>query len=167
MHIRKGIFLALFINTMVTYAVISDNSKPIVITSDSLQGDLTQHVAIFQGRVAAIQGTRELHSDVGYVYFNEQGQVNQIKATGTPAKTTEILDSQGNRVYGQALTIEYFPLKDFIQYEEEAMLEEHGNIFKGNLITYNIANQIVASPETKSNTGAATIILPPSTLIKS
>lgn len=143
------------------YAVTADNAKPLIITSDTLSADLNQHFAVFSGNVVATQGTRELTSNQTYMYFTPAGKVSDVRAVGSPAKSTEVLDTKGNRVYGEALTIEYFPLKSFIQYEQRAVLQENGNIFKGDLITYNIVNQVVASPETENNTGATTIILPP------
>lgn len=143
------------------YGLTSDNAKPLVITSDTLNGNFNERVAVFSGNVQANQGTRQLESDQAFMYFNPKGQVSLLKAIGAPAKTTEILDNKGNRIYGHALIIEYFPLESFIKYEQKAFLEENGNIFKGDLITYNIVNQIVASPKASDNKDAATIILPP------
>jgi lipopolysaccharide transport protein LptA len=155
------LILLLASSLLTTYATTADNNKPIVITSNTLTGNLNQQMAVFSGNVVAIQGTRQLESNEAYTYFAAGGKVNLIKAVGNPAKTTEMLDAKGNHIYGQALIIEYFPPKSFIQYEQEARLEENGNIFTGDLITYNIVNQIVASPRARNNTGPATIILPP------
>lgn len=143
------------------FATTADNKQPVVITSNSLNGDLNKHLAVFNGNVIATQGTRQLLSNQTYVTFNDSGQIVNIRAVGNPAKSTEVLDDKGNRVFGQALTIEYFPPKSFIEYEQEAILEEHGNIFKGDLITYNITSQVISSPMAQDNKRAATIILPP------
>lgn len=143
------------------YATTSDNHQPITITSNTLSGNLDQGENLFDGNVVAIQGTRELHSKQAYIYFNKSGQITNMKALGNPAKTKELLDAKGNWVFGQALVIEYFPIQNLIQYEQQAILQEHGNIFTGNLLTYNIVEQIVASPKTQNNIGNTTIILPP------
>lgn len=161
MRSRNLLFLCLCFCGAV-FATTADNKQPVVITSHSLSGDLNKHLAVFSGNVVATQGTRQLLSDQTFVTFNDSGKIMNLRAVGNPAKSTEVLDDQGNRVFGQALTIEYFPPKSFIEYEQEAILQEHGNIFKGNLITYNITNQVIASPMAAGNKGAATIVLPPS-----
>ena len=157
----KIVLLSLLLGSQ-AYATTADNAQPITITSDTLNGNLDKGSALFAGRVVAVQGTRELHSNQAYIYFDKSGQVTNLKALGNPAKTTEVMDAKGSRIFGQALVIDYFPLQSLIQYEQQAILQENGNIFTGNLITYNIDNQIVASPKTDTNRGNTTIILPPS-----
>jgi lipopolysaccharide export system protein LptA len=161
----KILLLGLLLSSPV-YATIADNHQPITITSDTLDGDLAKGSTVFSGNVVAVQGQRQLHSNQAYIYFDQSGQVTNLKALGSPAKTREVIDAKGNQVLGQALIIEYFPVQSLIQYEQQAIIQENGNIFKGNLITYNIDKQIVASPKTESNSGNETIILPPADVTK-
>ncbi len=51
----------------------ADNSgKPIDISSDTLEVDQTQQIAVFTGNVVAIQGTMNLHSDRMTVYYTRK-----------------------------------------------------------------------------------------------
>ena len=93
----KILLLGLLLSSPV-YATIADNHQPITITSDTLDGDLAKGSTVFSGNVVAVQGQRQLHSNQAYIYFDQSGQVTNLKALGSPAKTREVIDAKGNQV---------------------------------------------------------------------
>ncbi len=54
-----------------------NSNEPIEITSDQLQVDQLQNIAIFTGNVVAIQGDVRLKSDIMTVYYISQNKNNQ------------------------------------------------------------------------------------------
>ena len=62
--------------------------------------------------------------------------------------------------YGQAQTIYYFPEQGLVKYVNDAKFTQGGNVFSGDLITYNTKTEVVSSPKTKKGSGTTTIILP-------
>ena len=142
------------------YALMSDNALPINVTSDSASLDLKQGVAVYSGHVKVVQGNRKLEGDTLTIQRGADGQVYSFIATGDPAKTEDLPNTGAAIVHGQAQTIYYYPGKAIVEYVTKAHFDQGGNVFEGDLITYNVNTQIVSSPKTASGQGVTTIILP-------
>lgn len=158
--IKSLLTVILILNSLLIYGTQADNALPIKITSGPATADLNQGLVTYQDNVVVTQGGRKLTCDTLQVYFDKNHQITHLKAIGTPAKTWETLNSKGGIAYGEAHIIEAFPPQNIIKYEQQAMLTENGNVFKGDLIIYNTVTQIVTSPN--NGAGNVTIILPPS-----
>lgn len=141
-------------------AVTSDNVLPVNISSATLSGDLNQHVALYQGNVVVTQGSRFLNSDQLYVYGDSNNKISSLKALGSPVVTHEVVNLQGQLAYGWANEVDYFPPMDLVKYQQNVTLTSNGNVFKGDLVTYNTVNQMILSSETKPGE-VDTFILPP------
>jgi len=68
-------------------------------------------------------------------------------------------EGQTHYTYGHSKKIQYIPAENLVKLEQDAHLEQNGNIIQGPLITYNTKTQLAESPSTAA--GATTIILPP------
>ena len=142
------------------HALVSDNALPINVTSDSASLDLKQGVAVYSGHVKVAQGNRKLNGDTLVIQRAADGQIYSFMATGNPAKTEDLPSVGAAIVHGQAQTIYYYPGKALVEYINKARFDQAGNVFEGNLITYNVNTQVVSSPKTASDQGVTTIILP-------
>lgn len=136
------------------------NNLPINVTSNSFTADLQQGTAVYSGNVQAIQGTRKLEGDTLVIKRGSDGNIQSFMLSGTPAKTQERPSPNAAIAYGQAQHINYFPEQNIVKYIDNAQFTQGGNVFTGDLITYNTITQIVTSPQTQSGKGVTTLILP-------
>ena len=142
------------------YATASDGRAPIKISSDSATIDLGAGEAIYRGHVVATQGARKLTGNALTVQRGIDGKIKSFKAEGSPAKTQDQPSPSSKMAYGQAQTIYYFPEQGLVKYVDDAKFTQGGNVFSGDLITYNTTTEVVSSPKTQKGSGTTTIILP-------
>ncbi len=157
---RGGFGLFLIIWGGCGWALISDNTLPINVTSDAASVDLKQGVAVYSGHVKLVQGNRQLTADTLTIQRATNGQIESFVATGNPAKTQDLPTGSGGLVHGQAQMIYYYPGRAMVEYVKQAHFDQAGNVFEGELITYNLNTQVVSSPQTEKGKGVTTIILP-------
>ncbi len=157
----KYVMGSLLLAVAPVYALLSDNTLPIQVTSDSASVDLKQGVAVYSGRVKVVQGHRQLEGDTLTIQRGSDGQIYSFVATGHPAKTQDLPNTGSSLVHGQADTIYYYPGRGLVEYVEKAHFDQAGNIFEGNLITYNLNTQVVSSPQTQTGKQAVTTIILP------
>lgn len=158
--LRFIIFGACILFVAPLFAVPADDNEPMHITSNTFSGNLNQDTALYQGNVVVTQGTRYLASDQLYIYTDQKGKVSSVKALGAPVKTQEQVNVQGQMAYGLANEVDYFPPVNLVKYQQNVTLTSNGNIFKGDLITYNTVSQLIFSPNTEPGE-IDTFILPP------
>lgn len=139
----------------------NQNSLPITVTSDTATVDLNAGTAVYNGNVIANQGTRKLTGNALTITRGNNGNIQSFMAQGNPATTQEKPSADATIATGQAKTIYYLPEQNLVKYVNQAKFTQGGNVFTGDLITYNTATQIVSAPKTKSGTGTTTIIIPP------
>jgi len=137
----------------------SDQQKLLHVSSQQLVINATQNTATYTGNVHAQQGTRQLWGDKTVIVRDTSGQLQSITTYGDPAKTQYLPKPGGTLAKGQAKTIHYIPGQNLVQYQHNAIIQQAGNIFKGEVIDYNTVTRIVTSPDT--NQEQTIIILPP------
>ncbi len=145
----------------------NSNNLPISVTSQSATANLQQGTVIYSGSVQAVQGTRKLEGDTLTIQRGPDGNIQSFKAEGNPAKTQEQPSAGGQMAYGQAETIYFLPQQNLVKYLNHAKFTQGGNVFSGDVITYNTVTQVVSSPKVQGGTGVTTIILPAYTQGKS
>ncbi len=105
---------------------------PTIITSDTLSADQATHTAIFEGRVAARNGSMQLFADKMVVHYNEAGGVKTIDASGS------VKLIKGGRVVtsGQA---HYDKATDSILFSENPKIAQARTVVTGTTITYYVS----------------------------
>ncbi len=141
-------------------ALVSDNTLPIKVSSESASLDLKQGVAMYSGHVKVVQGNRLLQGDTLTIQRGSDGQIYSFVAMGHPATTQDLPNIGSSIVHGQAQMIYYYPGRALVEYVNQAHFDQGGNIFEGDLITYNLNTQVVSSPKTARDQRVTTIILP-------
>lgn len=144
----------------IAFATSEDNNLPVNISSNSANANLQTGVVVYSGDVIATQGQRKLTGNTLTIMRGSDGKIQSFVAQGNPATTQEIPSQGAQMAHGQAQTIYYFPQQNLVKYVKDAKFTQGGNIFTGDLITYNTQTQIVSSPKTPGNTGTTTIIVP-------
>jgi lipopolysaccharide export system protein LptA len=123
-------------------AIESDRKAPIEIQADSAKISEAKQTAIYFGNVELVQGTLKIICDQ-LIVFNSPSGVERVEARGTPASYSQKMDPEKARVDAAAGRIIYLPAKSQIRLEDNAKIEQGGNIFEGQLIEYDLEKQVL------------------------
>ena len=146
---RSGLF-ALLLLPQLTMALPSDREKPIEIESDCARIDNGKGVSIYSGEVIMTQGTTRITGDKVTVY-STKNEVQKIIATGDTSRAyyEELQPSDQGLLQAWGHTINYELAKDHIELIKNGELKNNGDIFKGEIINYNISLQTVNATSEK------------------
>ena len=141
-------------------ALTTDSSQPLNITSDQFTYNDAQSVAIYQGHVIGIQGSRYLTADKVIVQLDQNKEISKVDAYGNPAHYHYQPKPQDPLIYASAKTIEYAPSSHLLSLIGNGKVTQQGNIFKGELITYNTDTQVIESKGATTNNRPLMVIQP-------
>ena len=119
-----------------------DSDDPIRVTADSARLDDSQGTAVYRGNVRVSQGETLLTADRVDVSRNAAG-LDTIDASGDPATYYRPATATASAVNAEALKIHYSASDNLLRFEQEAMVEQGGDEFRGAVINYNTANRVV------------------------
>lgn len=119
-----------------------DSNEPIRVTADSARLDDTQGTAVYQGNVKVRQGGILLTADRVDVYRNAAG-LDRIDAHGQPATYHRPASQTETEIDAEALLIHYSTGDNLLRFEQEAVVKQGGDEFRGALINYDTANRVV------------------------
>ncbi|SFR51890.1 lipopolysaccharide export system protein LptA [Marinobacter daqiaonensis] len=121
-----------------------DAGQPIRVSADSARLDDSQGVAIYQGNVRITQGETRITADRVELYRDADG-LDRIAAKGQPATYHQPATDNQSATDARARLIYYFADDSRLRFEEEAVVEQGGNEFRGAIIDYNTANRVVTA----------------------
>jgi lipopolysaccharide export system protein LptA len=151
--------MALCLGSLSALAATSDDQQPIHVTADSAAINYQAGVGTYNGNVIVTQGTRKLTADKIIIHRNQQGQVDKITAYGAPARYQALPDVSKGVVHAKANIMIYQPLQHLFTLQDNAEVEQNGNVSQAPLITYNTLTEVVSSPA--SSEGRTTMIIQP------
>jgi lipopolysaccharide export system protein LptA len=117
-------------------ALESDKDQPIEIEADTGELDDIKNISIYRGNVITIQGTIYMTGDKMAVYYTEDDQMDYMIMEGRPATYKQLPDDSSVYDYAEALTMEYYELKEYVILIEEALVTQEGLRFSGDRIEY-------------------------------
>lgn len=120
----------------------NDADQPIHIQANAATLDDRQNTAVYTGNVIITQGSMRLTGSRVTLTLDNAGEVQKLVSNGSPA-TFRQTPAGGNQVDARALTIEYHADTERVVLIKNAFLEQSGNTFQGQLITYDIQRQVV------------------------
>ncbi|MBN7771202.1 lipopolysaccharide transport periplasmic protein LptA [Marinobacter daepoensis] len=128
-----------------------DSDTPIKVAADSARLDDSAGTAVYTGDVELTQGETRLEADRVVLYRNDQG-VSRIEAAGSPAHYRQPGQEAEGMTDARALNITWSGDESLVIFEREAVIEQGGNIFRGDIIHYDTVRRVVtaeggASPE--------------------
>ena len=146
-------------------ALPTDANQPIRIQANAATLDDRQNTAVYTGNVIITQGSLRLTGNRVTLTTDKAGDISKIVATGTPATYRQTPDTDSKPIDARALTIEYHAAADKIVLIDNAFLEQAGNTFQGQRISYDIQRQVVdagkASSDGSANPDRIEIIIQP------
>lgn len=133
------------LQTPTSYSLESDADAEITIQSDRAELDRKSGTAVYSGNVVLEQGTLLINADQITLYSNQNQQLNKAVAKGKPAHFQQQMEGDKGLTKAQGHIITYLTLDKNISLLKEAVLEQEGNSFSGNQITYDIINESVSA----------------------
>ncbi|MGA0585863.1 lipopolysaccharide transport periplasmic protein LptA [Dyella sp. KRB-257] len=118
-----------------------DRDQPMKVDAKYFEGfQKPNTVSTLKGSVVIRQGTLKATGTLAKVYFDAQSQISRVVLTGSPAHI-EQLDDSGNRMLGDAATIDYDNLKGIAVLTGHASVKQQGRgEAHGDKLTYDTAS---------------------------
>lgn len=133
----------LLVPTLPVMALPQDSNQPIRIQANSATLDDRRNTAVYKGNVIITQGSMRLTGSQVTLNTDSEGAVSKITSQGNPATYTQTPDANDPEVNARAQTIEYFADGERIVLIDQARLEQRGNTFEGDYVSYDINQQVV------------------------
>lgn len=134
-------------------ALPEDAQQEMIILSDSAELDRKAGIVIYKGNVVLTQGTLKIESDQLMIIRN--GDVlEQAVAEGRPARYQQQINAEQGLTHAQGNRIDYFAVRKEVQITGNGHMQQEGNEFSGEKITYDIANEKVLAKATQTHRGA-------------
>ncbi|RBP26981.1 lipopolysaccharide export system protein LptA [Marinobacter pelagius] len=140
-----------------------DSDQPITVNADSARLDDNKGVATYTGDVVLTQGKTRLTAERVVLYRSAEG-LSRIEAAGTPAHYTQPSRDGEGETDARALNITWSASDRQLTLEREAVIEQGGNLFRGDLIHYDTVQRVVTAEggqDTGSGTGRVEMIIQP------
>lgn len=150
---------------MMSFALPEDAQKTMHIVASSSMFNYKTGINTYEGNVKIDQGTTHVIADQVITTNNKQHKIESAVAYGSATKLAEYitLPKPGDQIlYAKAKIIKFYPLQSLIVLEENVVVTQGKNSFQGPIILYNMKDQIVTAPSSK--TGRATIVIEPDKL---
>ena len=140
-----------------------DSNTPIRVNADNARLDDGQGIATYTGDVIMSQGDIRLTADQVVLYRSDEG-VNRIEATGQPARYRQPSVSDEGETNARALNIRWSAADNRVTFESEAVIEQGGNMFRGDIIHYDSVDRVVTaegSPDQGDGGGRVEMVIQP------
>lgn len=145
------------------FALPEDRSKPIEIEANSALRDEKKGTTVYEGNVIMIQGTIRIEAH-RVEMFHRNNKVNRIICTGQPARYQQVPSREKGLVIAKAEKIEYLLAKDTIHLEKSASVEQASGTIIGDVIDYDLKNEIVNAKGSATGNQRIQMVIPPQKL---
>lgn len=151
----RNLCLALLVGVATGAAAQPDDaSQPIHIQANAATLDDRKNTAVYTGNVIITQGSMRLTGSRVTLTLDNAGEVQKLVSNGSPA-TFRQTPAGGKQVDARALTIEYHADTERVVLIDQGFLEQSGNTFQGQRITYDIQRQVVDAGRAATGDGAS------------
>lgn len=160
---RSGHILLLLFVTPVASAFDLDSDIPIRVNADNARLDDVQGTATYTGAVVMSQGDTRLTADRVVLYRSDDG-VSRIEANGQPARYLQPAEGGNGLTSARALNIVWSAENNRVTFEREAVIEQEGNLFRGDVIHYDSVDRVVTaegSPDQGTGGGRVEMVIQP------
>ena len=155
------LLLLLMLPTLSAQALPDDRDQPIHIAADKALRDEKQGITVYSGNVRMSQGSMELEADKLTIYQIDD-DADKIVAQGNPAKMRQQPEPDESLVHAHALVITYLRTKDMVHLQDNARIEQAGDLVTGESIDYFITEQLIKaeSGESEKSEQVQVILIP-------
>jgi lipopolysaccharide export system protein LptA len=157
--------LPLLYAPLLAIALPDDEKQMMHIISDATTFNYKTGANTYEGNVKLDQGSTHLTADRVTTTNNAKHKIEEAIAYGLNNKLAEYitLPKEGDSaLHAKAKTIKFYPTQSLVVLEGNVIVTQGKNSFEGPIIIYNMKDQTVTAPASK--TGRATVIIEPSQL---
>lgn len=156
----------LMLSPLWAHALPDDRDQPIHIAADKALRDEKQGITVYTGNVRMSQGSMELEADKLTIYQIDD-EADKIVAQGSPAKMRQQPKPDESLVHAHALVITYLRTKDMVHLQDDARIEQAGDLVTGESIDYFIDKQLIKAESGKSEKSEqVVVVIQPTTVQK-
>ena len=140
-----------------------DSDQPITVSADSARLDDGKGIATYTGAVELVQGKTRLTAERVVLYRSAEG-LNRIEANGSPARYQQPVTSGEGETDAKAKNITWSATDKQLTFEREAVIEQNGNVFRGDVIHYDTEQRVVTADggeDTGSGPGRVEMVIQP------
>ncbi len=137
-----------------------DREQPIQLEADRAQYDRTSGISVYEGDVAITQGTMRLAADKVTVYTKDS-VFQRLEALGNPATFAYQPTPEKGLINGEGAHLQYDATTAQVIIRNNAKITQAGDIFTGNRIEYDLANDVVKASSGENNTDRVHITIQP------
>ncbi len=165
--IRLGLLLSLTIAWQSVMGLSTDREQPIEIEADTAELDDIKNISIYRGNVIVIRGSIRMTGDKMTVYNTENDDLDTLIMEGRPATYRQLPDDSDIYDEAEALTIEYYELKNLTILIDEALVTQEGSRLSGRRIEYDtLLSQVKAWSKPKDQPDSSKPITPKKERVK-
>ena len=151
-QISVSLFLFNALSSGNAYALKSDTSQPLHVSSKEQLADLQANKLFFIGDVKADQGTIEVVCDRAELSRNDKNELKEVIGWGKPITFIQTLDN-GKILKSQSSTLKYYPLTGDIILIGNATVWQGESHVSGERIEYNTVTQKMKANNANSQGG--------------
>ncbi|MEE3168576.1 MAG: lipopolysaccharide transport periplasmic protein LptA [Pseudomonadota bacterium] len=164
-NVRRRLAAALVSLAIMAPAAAFDlnSDTPIKVTADNARLDDAKGIATYTGDVELEQGQTRLDAERVVLYRDANG-LSRIEASGEPARYRQPARDGKGETDARALNITWSATDQRITFEREAIIEQNGNLFRGNIIHYDTQDRVVTAEggtDTGSGPGRVEMVIQP------
>ena len=148
----------LILPALFAQALPDDRDQPIHIAADKALRDEKQGITVYTGNVRMSQGSMELEADKLTIYQIDE-DADKIVAQGNPAKMRQQPEPDESLVHAHALVITYLRTKDMVHLQDDARIEQAGDLVTGESIDYFISKQLIKAESGKSEKSEQVVVV--------
>jgi lipopolysaccharide export system protein LptA len=140
-----------------------DSNAPITVKADSARLDDTKGTATYTGTVVLTQGKTRLTAE-RVVLFRDDNGLSRIEASGHPAHYQQPARDGSGETDASALTITWSATDSELTFKRDAVIEQNGDLFRGDIIHYDTARRVVTAdggPANGDGTGRVEMVIQP------
>ena len=141
---RLAFILSLAVAAFPASAFDLDSDQPIRIESRSARLDDRAGTATYTGNVRVTQGEARLEAD-RVVLTRSEGELDSMEATGEPATYEQPETPDAPALYAEGNRIHYAAGEGLIVFEQNALIRQAGDRFRGNRISYDLEERVVTA----------------------
>lgn len=123
-------------------ALPSDWEQEVLIESNASDMDRKNGTIVYRGNVTLTQGTLLISADKLYI-LSDGNQIEKIVAEGGPATYEQQMEVGKPLTKAHGNRIDYYAGERRITLRGEAQLSQQGNQMNGDLITYDMVNEVI------------------------
>lgn len=140
-----------------------DSGLPITVSADSARLDDGKGIATYTGKVELVQGETRLNAE-RVVLFRSADGLNRIEANGNPARYQQPVAEGEGETDAKARNITWSASDKELTFERDAVIEQGGNVFRGDIIHYDTEHRVVTaqgSKDTGEGPGRVEMVIQP------